>query len=68
MAAAKATFVIQSIRRSLNLFDLKSFIILEKMYVRPHLKYCKQAWSPYLVKNTEHLEKKKKYGAEPLGW
>ena len=30
---------------------------LYKAYVRPHLEYCQQACHPYLVKDTELLEK-----------
>ena len=37
--------------------DIESFQLLYKSYVRPHMEYCVQAWSPYLVKDNECLEK-----------
>ena len=33
-----------------------SFRILYKSYIRPHLEYCVQAWSPYLQKDKLMLE------------
>ena len=35
----------------------ESFQLLYKSYVRPHMEYCVQAWSPYLVQDIECLEK-----------
>jgi len=32
-------------------------IELYKTYIRPHMEYCIQAWSPHLVKDIETLEK-----------
>ena len=56
-AASKAMSILQAIKRSFSSIDRKSFPILYKTYVRPHLEYCVQAWSPYLKKDTLHLEK-----------
>ena len=53
----KAMSILQAIKRSFSSIDRKSFPILYKTYVRPHLEYCVQAWSPYLKKDTLHLEK-----------
>ena len=36
--------------------DKEGFLILYKTYVRPHLEYCIQAWSPYLVRDIDCLE------------
>ena len=51
-AAAKANGVLGQISRAVNYMDK-----LYKVYVRPHLEYCIQAWSPYLVADKEKLEK-----------
>jgi hypothetical protein len=56
-AAAKATSVLRSIKHSFNCFNKRSFRTLYKTYVRPHLEYCEQAWSPYYKKDIQHLER-----------
>ena len=33
------------------------FNIIYRLYIRPHLEYCIQAWSPHLVKDVETLER-----------
>ena len=40
----------------LSVRPLRSGIIYNT-YVRPHLEYCEQAWSPYLQKDKTCLEK-----------
>jgi ribonuclease P/MRP protein subunit RPP40 len=37
--------------------DKKTFVQLYKVYVRPHLEYSVQAWSPYWKADKEKLEK-----------
>jgi len=37
--------------------DKTSFLILYKGFIRPHLEYAIQAWSPYLKKDIEYLDK-----------
>ena len=57
IAASKANQVLGMIRRNITYKD-KSFIVpLYKAIVRPHLEYCIQAWSPYLRKDIDMLEK-----------
>ena len=56
-AAAKANRVLGLIRRSFSYITKESFLVLYKSYVRPHLEYCVQAWSPYLQRDKDILEK-----------
>jgi len=56
-AASKANKVLGMIRRQFQNLDKASFLILYKGFIRPHLEYAVQAWSPYLKKDIEHLEK-----------
>jgi len=45
------------IHRQFKDLDKKSFLIIYKSFVRPHLEYAVQSWSPYLKWDIEHLEK-----------
>ena len=38
-------------------FSVDLLTFLYKIYVRPHLEYCIQVWSPYLAKDNDLLEK-----------
>ena len=38
-------------------FDRETFNIVYNRYIRPHLEYCMQAWSPYYAKDSLMLEK-----------
>ena len=49
--------VLGLIARHFKRLDRQDFLLLYKTYVRPHLEYCIQVWSPYLVKDTETLER-----------
>jgi len=49
-AAAKAMQVLGIIRRNFVMNDEEDFRLLFNGYVRPHLEYCVQVWSPYLKK------------------
>eukprot|EP00794_Sanderia_malayensis_P000782 gene782-73_t len=52
----KAINVLRSIRRAFNYWDKQLFMMLYKTYVRPHLEYCVQAWSPYYIKDMKLIE------------
>ena len=57
IAASKGNQVLGMIRRK-YIYKEKSLIVpLYKAIVRPHLDYCIQAWSPYLRKDIDMLEK-----------
>ena len=46
-----------TIKRSFKYVTKESFNILCKTYIRPHIEYCIQAWSPYYAKDIDMLEK-----------
>ena len=57
IAAFKGNQVLGMIRRNIT-YEEKSLIVpLYKAIVRPHLEYCIHAWSPYLRKDLDMLEK-----------
>ena len=49
--------VLGLIKRIFKFFSSVSLLILYKTYVRPHLKYCVQVWSPFLVRDIDALER-----------
>ena len=53
---SKAMQILGMIKRSFSWIDREGFTILYSTYIRPHLEYCVQAWSPY-YKDMECLEK-----------
>ena len=56
-AAGKANKVLGMVRRQFKNLDKTSFLILYKGFIRPHLEYAIQSWSPYLRKDIDHLER-----------
>ena len=52
----KANSSLRRIKQNFNYLDATSLTILYKTYVRPHLEYCVQAWSPFLQKDIIKLE------------
>ena len=57
IAASKGNQVLGMIRRNITYKDKSLIVPLYKAIVRPHLEYCIQAWSPYLRKYIDMLEK-----------
>jgi hypothetical protein len=49
--------VLGLIRREFHSLDPISFWIIYKTYIRPHLEYAIQAWSPYFSNDIECLER-----------
>ena len=49
--------VLRSVKRAFILFGQETFNIVYNTYIRPHLEYCVQAWSPYYAKDILMLEK-----------
>ena len=49
--------VLRSVKRTFIHFDRETFNIVYNTYIRPHLEYCVQAWSPYYAKDILMLEK-----------
>ena len=57
IAASKCNQVLGMIRRNITYKENILIVPLYKAIVRPHLEYCIQAWSPYLRKDIDMLEK-----------
>ena len=56
-AANKARSVLRMVKRNFPKIDKEDFNVLYKTYVRPHMEFCIQAWSPCMVKDIQLLEK-----------
>ena len=57
LSAAKTNGILGMIKRTFSYIDKVSFLVLYKSFVRPHLEFCVQAWSPYLERDKTVLEK-----------
>ena len=57
IAASKGNQVLGMIHRNITYKEKSLIVPLYKAIVRPHLEYCIQAWSPYLRKDIDLLEK-----------
>ena len=54
---SKANQALGIVKRTFNYIDVDLFKNLYVTFIRPHLEYCIQAWSPYLRGEVEELEK-----------
>ena len=52
-AANKANSVLGQMARAVSYRDRITWVKLYKQYVRPHLEYCVQAWSPWLEQDKK---------------
>lgn len=52
----KANQIVGLIRRSFKYLDYKTFCLLFKALVRPHLEYAATVWNPHLKKHIEIVE------------
>jgi len=55
-SAATARRVIAMVRRTFRNMEIADFRLIYKVYIRPHLEFCIQAWSPHFVKDMVVLE------------
>ena len=56
-AAGKARSILAMVKRNFRRLDEEDFLLIYKTYIRPHLEYCVQAWSPHLAKDIQTGEK-----------
>ena len=56
-AASKGNHILGLISRTFVSRKKEVILSLYKTLVRPHLKYCVQAWRPHLKKDIEKIEK-----------
>ena len=61
----KAMSVMRLIKRNFKSIDIEE--LLYKAYIRPHLEYCIQVWSPYLRKDIECLERVQRRATKLVG-
>jgi len=55
-AAARARSILVMVRRNFKKLDCEDFLIIYKTYIRPHLEYAIQSWSPYLQKDMHIMQ------------
>jgi len=56
-AAKKEMKIPGLVRRQFKNMDRECFTLLYKTFIRPHLEYAIQFWSPYMKRDIECLEK-----------
>ena len=57
IAVSKGNQVLGMIRRNVTYKEKSLIVPMYTSIVRPHVEYCIQAWSPYLRKYIDMLEK-----------
>ena len=57
ITASKGNQMLGLIRRTITYKEKQLIVPLHKAIVRPHLKYCIQAWMPYRKKDIDKLER-----------
>ena len=67
-AAKKAMKILGIIRRQFKNMDKEAFMILYKSFVRPHMEYAIQAWSPHFRKDIDCLEKVQQRASRPVSY
>ena len=55
-AVKKAYSILGQMSRAVTYRDRKTWVNLYKQYIRPHLEYCVQAWSPWTEQDKKLLE------------
>ena len=55
-AVSKANKAMYLLKRTVRAREPEVLVPLYKAFVRPHLEYCVQAWSPYLIKDKLKIE------------
>ena len=55
-ANARALSVLSMIRRTFPFVDVDWLKLLYNVYIRPHLDFCVQAWSPYFKRSWLYLK------------
>ena len=56
-AYSRAMQSLATVKRTFKFVSKESLNILYKAYIRPHIKFCVQAWNPYYAKDIDLLEK-----------
>ena len=67
MAAKKASIILSMIKRNINFKSKNVIVRLYKALVRPRLEFCVQAWSPYLRKDIDMLERVQRQATKLFG-
>ena len=67
-ASQRAMAVLRSVRRAFVRFEIETFSIIYTSYIRPHLEYSIQAWSPYYYAKDILLLVKVQRRATKLEW